>query len=123
MPHVCGMAWVARCVHSDLNLSFHPLLDIPCPKQNVREGALVVLSEDFVLFLRHSTLCLELCHVTTSLREMRNVNNDNIPPPTLHIVCTLAVLIFHHKYCIYMAYMQMDCYCSCQHNSESLQQQ
>ena len=63
-----------------------------------------MLSEDFVLFLRHSTLCLELCHVTTSLRGMRNVNNDNIPPPTLHIVCTLAVLIFHHKYCMHLGW-------------------
>ena len=58
------------------------------------EGALVVLSEDLVLFPKLGTPCLELCCVTTSLRGTGNTNGDNALPASLRVVHTLALPIF-----------------------------
>jgi hypothetical protein len=82
-----------------------------------------VLSEDFVLFLRRGTPCLELCRVTTSPRGTGNVYDDDAPPPTLRVVRTLALPIFHHEYRVHTAYMQTDRYCPRRRDPEVLQQQ
>jgi hypothetical protein len=87
------------------------------------EGALAVLSEDLVLFLKRGTPCLELCRVTTSPRGAGNTNGDDGPPASLCVVRTLALPIFHPDYHVHTAYMQTDGYCPRQRDPEVLQQQ
>ena len=82
-----------------------------------------MLSEEFVLFLRRGTPCLELCRVITSPRGTGNVSDDDAPPPTLRVVRTLALPIFHHEYRVHTAYMQTDRYCPRRRDLEVLQQQ
>ncbi|KAI0261903.1 hypothetical protein BGY98DRAFT_1052212, partial [Russula aff. rugulosa BPL654] len=87
------------------------------------EGALVMLSEDLVLFLKRGTPCLELCRVTTSPRETGSTNGDYAPPASPRVVRTLALPIFHPDYRVHTGYMQMDGYCPRQCDPEVLQQQ
>jgi len=87
------------------------------------EGALAVLSEDLVLFLKRDTPCLELCRVSISPRGTGNINGDDAPPPSLRVVRTLALPIFHPDYRVHTAYMQTDRYCPRQRDPEVLQQQ
>lgn len=86
------------------------------------EGALAVLSEDLVLFLKRDTR-LELCRVTTSPRGTGNINGDDAPPASLRVVRTLALPIFHPDYRVHTAYMQTDGYCQRQRNPDVLQQE
>ncbi len=76
------------------------------------EGALAVLSDDLVLFLKRDVQCLELCRVTTNPRraENGNSNGDDAPSASLCVVRTLALPGFHPSYRVHTAYMQTDCY-------------
>ncbi|KAI0252941.1 hypothetical protein BJV78DRAFT_1281278 [Lactifluus subvellereus] len=77
------------------------------------EGALAVLSPDLILFLTRRTkrkkLCVELCRVTR-----RGGGTDGTPdqsPPSLYIICTLALPVFHSDLYLHTAYMQTDRHC------------
>ncbi|KAI0266890.1 hypothetical protein BGY98DRAFT_1028871, partial [Russula aff. rugulosa BPL654] len=83
--------------------------------------ALVVLSEDLVLFLKRGTPCLELCRVITSPRETGSTNGDYAPPASPRVVRTLAIPIFHPDYRVHTGYMQMDGYYPRQCDPEVLQ--
>ena len=67
------------------------------------EGALAVLSPDLVIFLKRKTPSLELCRVTRG-----GAGATRQSPPSLRVVCTLALPAFHPDCHVHTAYMQTD---------------
>jgi len=69
-----------------------------------------VLSPELVLFLKRDTPSIELCRVTSPRSRGRTSNDDDedIIPPSLRIVRTLALPAFHPDYRVHTAYMQTD---------------
>jgi hypothetical protein len=123
VPRVCSVAWAQKRPFLYLLIFPSTHLQVHRAPNGTYEGALAVLSEDLVLFLKLGTPCLELCRVTTSLRGMENTNGDYAPPASLRVtvVRTLALPILHPEYRVHTGYMQMDGYCPRQRDPEVLQ--
>ncbi|KAH9955668.1 hypothetical protein BC827DRAFT_830187 [Russula dissimulans] len=83
------------------------------------EGALAVLSQDLVLFLKRDAPSIELCRVLNARAGSSNRGRSNssgsssnghapAPAPSLHVVRTLALPMFHPDCRVHTAYMQTD---------------
>ncbi|KAI9507411.1 hypothetical protein F5148DRAFT_118062 [Russula earlei] len=75
------------------------------------EGALAVLPPDLVLFLKRDSPSIELCRVFRAMGKRSGggpPEPEPEPVPSLRVVCTLALPVFHPDYRVHTAYMQTD---------------
>ena len=93
----------------------------PRSKREIQRHTRHVFSDNLVLFFKRNTM-LRIVLRDRESEKSGDINGDDAPAASLHVVRTLAHPIFHPDCHVHTAYMQMDCYCSRQRYREVLQQ-